>query len=91
LDHLICEVSLNPRKTDIKNRFTKEQNVRILREAETTTIEVAARQHGISEQSIYQWKGPFVHLEAADVRKLHQLRQENAHLKKVLAGRDLEH
>lgn len=65
--------------------------MRILREAETTTIEVAARQHGISEQSIYQWKGPFVHLEAADVRKLHQLRQENAHLKKVLAGRDLEH
>ena len=41
-----------------KKRFTEEQIVRILRAAETTTIEAVARQHGVSEQSIYRWKRP---------------------------------
>ncbi len=34
-----------------KQRFTDEQIVRILRDAEVSTIEKAARQHGVSEQS----------------------------------------
>jgi transposase-like protein len=73
-----------------KTRFTEEQIVRILRDAETTTIETAACQHGVSEQSIYRWKRQFGRLEVDDVRELRQLRQENARLKKVLAERDLE-
>ncbi len=73
-----------------KKRFSEEQIVRILREAESTTIETAARQHGISEQSIYRWKRQFGQMEVADVRALRQLRQENARLKKVLAERDVE-
>ena len=73
-----------------KKRFTDEQIVRILREAETSTIEAAARQHGVSEQSIYRWKRQFGRLEVDDVRELRHLRQENARLKKVLAERDLE-
>jgi len=70
--------------------FAEEQIVRILREAEQTTIEAAARQHSVSEQSIYRWKRQFGSLEVDDVRELRQLRQENARLKKVLAERDLE-
>ena len=73
-----------------KNRFTDEQIVRILRAAETTTIEAAARQHGVAEQSIYRWKRQFGTMEVDDVRELRQLRQENARLKKILAERDLE-
>jgi len=73
-----------------KNRFTDEQIVRILRDAETKTIEAAARQHGVSEQSIYRWKRQFGQMEVDDVRELRHLRQENARLKKVLAERDLE-
>jgi putative transposase len=73
-----------------KKRFTDEQIVRILRAAEATTIEVAARQHSVSEQSIYRWKRQFGQMEVADVRELRHLRQENARLKKVLAERDLE-
>jgi putative transposase len=73
-----------------KKRFTDEQIVRILREAETSTIEAAARQHGVSEQSIYRWKRQFGRLEVDDVRELRHLRQENTRLKKVLAERDLE-
>ncbi|MDR4485220.1 MAG: transposase [Nitrospirales bacterium] len=73
-----------------KKRFTDEQIVRILREAETKTIDAAARQHGVSEQSIYRWKRQFGQMEVADVRTLRHLRQENARRKKVLAERDLE-
>lgn len=73
-----------------KKRFTEEQIVRILREAETTTIEATARHHGVSEQSIYRWKRQFSQMDVPDVRELRQLRQENTRLKKVLAERDLE-
>jgi putative transposase len=73
-----------------KTRFTEEQIVRILRAAETTTIEAAAQQHGVSEQSLYRWKHLFRQMEVDAVRELRHLRQENARLKKVLAERDLE-
>ena len=73
-----------------KKRFTEEQIVWILRAAETTTIEAAARQHGVSEQSIYRWKRQFGQMDVDDVRELRHLRQENTRLKKVLAERDLE-
>ncbi len=73
-----------------KQRFTEEQIVRILRDAETSTIDTTARQHGISEQSIYRWKRQFGRMEVDDVRELRHLRQENVRLKKVLAERDLE-
>lgn len=71
-------------------RFSEEQIVRILRDADTKTIEAAARQHGVSEQSIYRWKRQFGQMDVAEVRELRHLRQENARLKKVLAERDLE-
>ena len=73
-----------------KERFSEEQIVRIVREAESTAIETAARHHGGSEQSIYRWKRQFGQMEVADVRALRQLRQENGRLKKVLAERDME-
>jgi len=73
-----------------KKRFTEEQIVRILRDAETKTIDAAARQYGVSEQSIYRWKRQFGQMEVAEVRELRHLRQENVRLKKVLAERDLE-
>ena len=73
-----------------KKRFTEEQIVRILRDAETSTIDTTARQHGISEHSIYRWKRQFGRMEVDNVRELRHLRQENVRLKKVLAERDLE-
>ncbi|MDR4471066.1 MAG: transposase [Nitrospirales bacterium] len=73
-----------------KTRFTEEQIVRVLRDAGTSTIEQAARQHGVSAQSIYRWKRQFGQMEVANVRELRHLRQENARFEKVLAERNLE-
>jgi putative transposase len=44
----------------------------------------------VSEQSIYTWKKRFGSFQPDDVRRLKQLEQENARLKKLVAERDLE-
>ena len=49
-----------------------------------------AKKHGISDATIYGWRKRYGELETADVKRLRQVEQENARLKKILAERDLE-
>ena len=73
-----------------KSKFTEEQMVGIIREADRDAIADVAKRHGISEQTIYTWRKRFGLFQADDVRRLRQLEQENARLKKLVAERDLE-
>ena len=73
-----------------KNRYSDEQIVRILREADKTPIAEVAKRHGVSEQSIYGWRKRFGEMGTDEVKNLKALEQENARLKKLLAERDLE-
>jgi transposase-like protein len=73
-----------------KTRFTEEQMVKILREADHSSVAEVAKKHGVSEATIYGWRKRFGQLEAVDVKRLRQLEQENAKLKKLIAERDLE-
>ena len=73
-----------------KSRFTDEQMVAILREADREPMATVAKRHGISEQTIYTWKKRFGTFQADDVRRLKALEQENARLKKLVVERDLE-
>jgi putative transposase len=73
-----------------KARFTEEQMVAIMREADREPVAVVAKRHGISEQTIYVWRKRFGGLQSNDVRRLKQLEAENARLKKLVAERDLE-
>ena len=73
-----------------KSRFTEEQMVAILPEADRELVTVVAKRHGVSEQTIYTWRKRFGGFQASDVRLLKQLAAENARLKKLVADRDLE-
>ena len=73
-----------------KSRFTEEQMVAILREADRRPVAEVAKQHKVSEQAIYTWRKRFGELQPADVKRLRQLEAENAKLKKLVAERDLE-
>ena len=73
-----------------KARFTEEQMVKILREADKSPVAEVAKKHGISDQTIYGWRKRYGTLDAADVKRLRQLEQENTRLKKLVADRDLE-
>jgi transposase len=73
-----------------KSRFTDEQMVAILREADKMPVAEDAKKHKVSEQTIYTWRKHFGTLEPADVKRLRQLEAENAKLKKLVAERDLE-
>jgi putative transposase len=68
-----------------KGRFTEEQMVAILREADRTTVAEAAKKNKVSEPTIYAWRKHFGQMDAVDVKRLRALEAENAKLKKLLA------
>lgn len=73
-----------------KARFTEEQMVKILREADKSPVAEVAKKHGISDVTIYAWRKRFGQLEAVDVKRLRQLEAENTRLKKMLAERVMD-
>jgi transposase-like protein len=73
-----------------KTRFTEEQMVKMLREADRTSVSEVAKKHGVSDQTLYNWRRHFGGLDPSDVKRLRQLEQENNRLKKLVVERDLE-
>ena len=73
-----------------KTRFTEEQMVTILREADQRPVPEVAKKNGVSAQTLYAWRKHFGTLEPADVKRLRQLEQENGRLKKMVADRQAE-
>ncbi len=76
-------------------KHTAEQIVAKLRQAEVElargrTIPQVSKQLGITEQTYYRWRKEFGGLRLDQARRLKQLEQENARLKRVVADLTLD-
>jgi putative transposase len=76
---------------DVKKRFTDEQIIGFLREADGgLPIKELCRQHGFSEASYYLWRSKFGGMSVPEAKRLKALQTENTRLKKLLAEQMLE-
>jgi putative transposase len=73
-----------------KSRFTEEQMVKMLREADRTSVAEVAKKHGVSDETIYVWRRRFGAMTADEAKRMKALEIENGKLKKMLADRLLE-
>jgi putative transposase len=74
-----------------KKRFTEEQIIGFLREADAgVAVKELCRKHGFSEASYYTWRNKFGGMDVSDAKKLRALEAENSRLKKLLAEAMLE-
>ena len=74
-----------------RKRFTEEQIIRVLKEAEAgAKTSDLCRTHGISEATFYNWKAKFGGMDVSDAKRLKQLEAENAKLKRLLADAELD-
>ncbi|GAB7535703.1 hypothetical protein BGC_25180 [Burkholderia sp. 3C] len=74
-----------------KSRYTEEQIAFALKQAELgTTVTEVCRKMGISEATFYNWKKKYGGLGVSELRRLKQLEEENARLKRMVADLSLD-
>lgn len=75
----------------LRKRFTEEQIIRILYEAEAVgNVRDVCRQHNIAEQTLYRWRRQFGGMEVAEAKRLRALERENAALKRLIGELTLD-
>jgi putative transposase len=75
-----------------KTTFTEHQIISILKQ-QVTGIKVAdlCREHGISDATFYNWKAKYGGMDASQLKRLKELEEENARLKRMYADLSLIH
>jgi putative transposase len=78
-----------------RKRFTAEQIIGLLREAEVRlsqgrTVGQACREVGITEQTYYRWRKEYGGMKTVQVKRLKDLERENGRLKKAVAELTLD-
>lgn len=62
----------------MKKRFTEEQVIGILRQADGVVIRDLCRKHNITEQTFFRWRNKFGGMTVSEARRLKELESENA-------------
>ena len=74
-----------------KSRFTEEQIILALRQAEAgTAVAEICRKLEVTETTFYRWKKKYGGLGVSELRELRQLREENRKLKQLVADLSLD-
>ena len=74
-----------------RKRFTEEQIIGILREAESgTAVPELCRKHGMSNMTFYKWRRKYGGMDVSEARRLKQLKDENRRLKRLVADQALD-
>ena len=74
-----------------KSRFTTEQIIAILKEAQAgrKTVDIC-REHGITDQTFYRWRAKYGGMEVPEAKRLKDLEDENRRLKQLVADQALD-
>ena len=78
-----------------RRRFTPEQIIQHLREAEVLlsqdkTIAQACKAIGVTEQTYYRWRKEYGGVRTDQAKRLKELEKENARLKSLLANAEID-
>ena len=74
-----------------RSKFSEEQVAYALRQVEAgTPVPDICRQLGVSEATFYVWKKKYAHVGVSELRRLRQLEDENARLKRLVADLTLD-
>ena len=74
-----------------KSRFSEEQIAYALKQAEAgNKVQEICRQMGISQATFFNWKNKFGGMGVTELRRLRQMEEENAQLKKLVADLSLD-
>ena len=74
-----------------KSRFSPAQLAGILKSFDQgKSVEELTREHGVSRQTFYQWRKKYGGMEAKELKRMKELEEENARLKKMYADLALD-
>ncbi len=70
-----------------KSTFTPTQIAGILKEFDSgKSAEEITREHGVSKASLYKWRQRYGGMEATELKRIKELEEENARLKRMYAN-----
>jgi putative transposase len=74
-----------------KTKFTEEKIIGAVKQMESgRAVKELARELGVTDQTLYNWKAKYGGMEVSDAKRLRALEDENRRLKQLVADLSLD-